>query len=461
MYNISKIAFSLLITTTLAGNTFAQSKSTTIDSMINRTNKFGLFNGNVMVVDGGKVVYKKAIGYADASKQTMLTDQYRFHIGSIAKEFNAVAIMMLQEQGKLSINDKVTKYLTGMPAWAEKISIKNLLQYASGLPDLKWRTLKDNEDAFNALKAHEKLDFEPGTKYAYNNSNTLLQRRIIEKVSGLSFNEFVAQKMLKPLKMTNSLVDPTEETPLLAKSYNNSFVQSSLFAPITGWTAVTLDDFYKWEKALESFKLISPASTLAIITPFEPNKQCGLGGGSMQGNKMTAHRHDGTSLNYQALLTANVPLGRTVILMTNNKQNNLGDINDAIFSILDGKPYEQPKKVIITALQSKLDSLSADAILAAYQDLKAKYPQDYAFNESSLNSIGYYLLGKKRTDEAIAIFEHNVMLFPKSGNLYDSLGEAHKIKGDNAKALLNYKRAVQLDPTNAAAKAIVAELEKQ
>ena len=325
----------LLLITSIAS---AQNKFATIDSLIKQKNKQGLFNGNVLVMENGKVLYKTAIGYADTTKQVKLTTAHRFHIGSIAKEFNAVSIMMLQEQGKLNINDKITKYLTGLPAWANTISIKNLLQYSSGIPNLNWKILKGDADALAAIKAIQKPDFEAGTQYAYNNSNTFLQRQIIEKVSGMKFNDFVAKKLLKPLGMNNSIVDPVDSTPLMAISYNNSFVRSPMVYPFTGWTAVTLDDFYKWEKGLENFKLISPASTQQILTPFEPQKQCGLGGGTMDNGILVTHQHDGTAMNYQALLTTDVPKGRTVILMTNNKQNNLYDINSAIEAIMDNKP---------------------------------------------------------------------------------------------------------------------------
>ncbi|MXV14273.1 serine hydrolase [Pedobacter sp. HMF7056] len=452
------IISALLLCTTLAQ---AQDTHTAIDSLIARTHRLGLFNGSILVINHGKEVYRKAIGYADASRKTPLTDQYRFHIGSIAKEFNATAVMMLKEQGKLSVNDPVSKYLPDLPAWAQTIRVKNLLQYTSGLPDLKWKTISNDREALDSLKSIPRLDFEPGTQYAYNNSNTLLQRLIVEKISGMTFRSFVTQKMLKPLKMNASIVDPDDNTPLMAKSYTDAFVQSPLTSPISGWTAVTPGDFYKWERALENFTLINPASTREILTPFAPRKQCGLGGGEMDGDKLATHTHDGTSLNYQALLTADARSGRTMILMTNNKQNNLYDISNAILNILDGKPYQQPKKVVLTALQDKIDTAPGAEILAAYRELKTSHPNEYNFeSESTLNTIGYVLLNKKRFDDAILVFSYNTTLFPKSGNVFDSLAEAWYRKGDKANALLNYRRSLELDPANAAAKEKIAGLQK-
>jgi CubicO group peptidase (beta-lactamase class C family) len=457
-YAATSLLFSFLL---IAGTLFGQSKAVSIDTIINRTNRLGLFSGNILVVDGGKVVYRNAIGFTDASKTEKLTDQYRFHIGSIAKEFNAVGIMMLQEEGKLSIDDKLSKFFPTLPAWANTISIKNLLQYTSGLPDVKWKTVTGDGSNMADLMKVEKLDFEPGTKYAYNNNNVFMQRRIIEKVTGMPFNKFVEEKLLKPTGITTAVVDPDLNTPLMARSYNNEGKNGSFFYPITGWVAVTLDDFYKWEQALESFKLISPASTKILLTPFGLDNQCGLGGGSMQGNKVIFHKHDGTSVYYQALLVASPLKSRTVILMTNNKQNNLFDIDNAIQNILDGKPYGQPKHSILADFQKQLDTLSGEQVLAFYKDLKAKHPNDYGFeNEVTLNEIGYSLMNAKKLDAAIVVFEYNTTLFPTSGNVFDSLGEAYYNKGDKAKALLNYKRSLKLDPTNGAAKAIIEELGK-
>ncbi|RKR82748.1 tetratricopeptide repeat protein [Mucilaginibacter gracilis] len=445
----------------LLNNASAQDKPAKIDSLILRANRHGLFNGNVVVADNGKIIYKATIGFADASGKTFLTPQYRFHIGSIAKEFNAVAIMMLQEQGKLNLNDKINKYLPGLPPWANQISIQNLLQYTSGLPDVKWQTVKNDADNMADIKRITKLDFEPGTNYAYNNNNVFLQRRIVESITGMSFKQFVEQKILKPCGMNTAIVDPTDNDTLIARSYNNNRKQDALVYPISGWTCVTLGDFYKWTRVIANFSLISPAATRAILIPVGPNKQAGLGGGTMEGDKLITHIHDGTSLNYQALQVTNTAQGRTVILMTNNKNVSLYDFNSAIQNILDGKPYHEPKKAILDAYQKQLDTLSGKKIIAFYQKLKITNAYDFGFDdEATLNTIGYYLIGKQRIGDAIVVFEYNTALFPQSGNVFDSLAEAYYKQGNKPKALLNYKRLLQLDPTNQTAKDVIAELGK-
>jgi tetratricopeptide (TPR) repeat protein len=309
------------------------------------------------------------------------------------------------------------------------------------------------------MKELVKLDFKPGSKYAYNNSNTFFQRRIVEKLTGMPFNRFVTDSMLKRLDMRSSVVDPTDKDPLVAKSFNKDGVADPLEYPISGWTAVTIDDFYKWSQALNSFRLIKPASTFAIIIPYARDKQAGLGKGEMRGNKIITHVHDGSARNYQAFLDVDNSKGRTIIWMTNSKNQQMFAVTEAIHKILDGQPFTIPKRSVVELMQKKLDSLKGKDIIRYYEELKTKYADEYAFeSESELNTIGYSLMGKGRMDDAIVVFEYNTKLFPKSGNAFDSLGEAYYNKGDWKNSLLNYNTSLRLDPNNKGAREKIIEL---
>ncbi|RYZ81312.1 MAG: class A beta-lactamase-related serine hydrolase, partial [Moraxellaceae bacterium] len=319
-------------------------KATLINNYLKEANQSGLFNGNILIADHGKVIVKMAIGFADASKKIPLDTLYRFHIGSVAKEFDAVGIMMLQEQGKLSIDDKLSKFFPGLPAWAGKIAIRNLLQYTSGLPEIKYKTVHGDADNWKDLQSLQQLDFEPGSNYAYNNNNTFLRRQVIAKVTGISFNQFVQQILLKGAGIDNGVVDPVEKDSLIARSFNNDFKQDGLEVPISGWTCLTVGDFYRWSQCINNFCLVSPASTKAIVTPVAPDKQAGLGGGRMKGNKLITHTHDGTALHYQALELTDISKGRAIIILSNQRQGNVYDIAAAMQAILDGKAYQPLSK---------------------------------------------------------------------------------------------------------------------
>ncbi|MCV9928692.1 beta-lactamase family protein [Flavobacterium sp. LS1R49] len=312
-------------------------KQTNLDSLFQKAHKSKAFNGNVLIAQKGKIIYEKAIGQADASNTTQLNEKYRFHVGSIAKEFNAIGIMMLKEQGKLKLDDTITKFLPELPSWANKIKIIHLLQYTSGLPQIKWNEVNQDSDNMAILKKTLLLDFEPGTRYDYNNNNVFLQRRIIEKITNMSFNTFVIKKILQPIGIKNGLIDPNENEKLFAKSFNNKGKQDVIKYNISGWTALNLEDFYKWSEAINKFKIINPESTLELFTPFSKGNQTGLGEGTIELGQVKSHIHDGAAFNYQALLICNSNF--TIILMTNNKQNNLDEISNSIQSILEEKPY--------------------------------------------------------------------------------------------------------------------------
>ncbi len=453
-----------LVLLTVSSSAAQEAIAKNIGLLMGKEYQLGNFNGSVLVVEKGKIVYQSAFGYADADRKTSLTSAYRFNIGSIAKEFNAVAIMMLKEQGKLALDDKVSKYLDFLPAWTEKISIKNLLQYTSGLPDVNWKTVKSDADILNDLKQLKQLDFEPGTNYAYNNANVFLQRRIIEKISGVSFQKFVETQMLQPCGMTKSVVDPDMKGKKIALSFNNDFeADARQFSnPMSGWTMVTTTDLFKWTECLHRFRLINKSSFKEILEPVAANKQSGLGGGLMEGDLIKEHVHDGRSFDFEALLYSQPSEETTIILLTNNKNFKLYEIKDAIKSILTGTAYKIPRKSLFAALNKKADALNGEEIIALYNDLKLKQPNDFDFeSESELNQLGYSLMGAKRIDDAVKIFELNIKLFPQSANVYDSLGEAYFNKGDKKAALANYRKSLELNPNNAGAKEMIDKIEKQ
>ncbi|MCG2617772.1 beta-lactamase family protein [Terrimonas sp. NA20] len=452
----------VLLSIFLCVNAGAQNKKARIDSLLKHSAHLGILNGNVLIVEQGKTLYQGSFGFADAARKVRLTPQHRFHIGSIAKEFNAVAIMMLEEQGRLSLDDKLSVFISGLPRWADSIEVINLLQYTSGLPDLKWNTVTSDGQAMEMFRQIAKLDFVPGSQYAYNNSNTYFQRRIIEKLTKTSFNNYVKNALLKPTGMYSSVIDPLETEPLMAKSFSREGVQDPLTYPQSGWTAVTLDDFYKWSQAINSFRLLTPASTQVLLIPFAPNKQTGLGGGAMKDRKIQTHVHDGSARNYQALLDVDATKGRTIIWMTNSRNAQMFAVTEAIKQILNGEPYKLPKKSVFELMQKKADSLSGAALIKYYNDLKSTLAADYTFDsEAELNMLGYQLMNKGRLDDAIAVFTYNTKLFPSSGNVFDSAGEAFYNKGDWKQSFNYYTRSVILDSTNQGAREKVIELRKK
>ncbi|WP_316835668.1 serine hydrolase [Pedobacter nutrimenti] len=405
----------------------AQDKKTIqIDSLIDHVYQLGLFNGNVLIAEKGDVVYKASMGFAEAAKKNRLTDQYKFLIGSVVKEFSAVGIMMLSERGKLSIEDKLSKYLPELPEWAEKMSIKELLQHAND---------KDS---------------------------IVLQQKLVEKLTGLSFSQFIADELFKPSGIHILPAQPKEQESFVAKSFNNDHQQDNFDLPSSLQIYLTLDDLYAWLQHLYQLKPINVSAVKQLLVPVEKDKPSALGYGIMEGDKWISHMDIGSILNSEVFFSSNIPKGRTIILMSNNKNIKLSELNNIIQAILDGKPYNFPKKSLFQKIEKQLNALNGHQIVAFYEYLKSKNNDEYNFgSEKELENIGHYLMEKSRFDDAIEVFKHNVKLFPKSGNVFLNLAEAFYKKGDEKEALVNYKKSLSLDPLNKTAKEMVLKLEKK
>lgn len=319
-----------------ANTVFAQSKQVKqIDSVMQNAFNKGVFNGNVLVTKNNKVIYNSAFGFNDATKTQKLKIEDRFHIGSITKEFSAVALMQLQEKGKLNIEDKISKFFPDFPSWENEVSIKNLLQYTSGLPSPNFKMIKNDQDIFDGLKNIEKLDFEAGTQYDYNNSNFFLRLFIVEKVTGINYKTYVEKFIFKPCKMENALMTPISTEAKIAKAFNVEGIADKPELPITGGTYIDTKDLLTWEKCLQNNKIIESKSLFVLGQHFDAaDTQSALGEAEYENEKLIKHSHDGRAGSYEALLVSDAKEKTTVILLGNNYHGKLFEIADAIKLIL-------------------------------------------------------------------------------------------------------------------------------
>ena len=155
---------------------------------------------------------EESYGLANVEYQQPVDKDSIFEIGSISKTFTAIGILMLQEEGKLSVNDKITNYFPQYPGWNE-ITLKHLLQHTSGIKELTdTEPFKSNQgkdytpQEVVAAIAREPLDFEPGQKAKYSNTGCIILGLVIEKVTGISYGDFLAEKITKPLGMTHTML---------------------------------------------------------------------------------------------------------------------------------------------------------------------------------------------------------------------------------------------------------------
>lgn len=430
-----------------------------IDTLMEVSYERGLFNGNILVAQSNTIIYQNEFGYSDASRSKKLSKNSIFNIGSIAKEFNAVAIMILKERGSLHLEDKLSKFDLQLPNWSNKVTIKHLLQYSSGLPKVKWNSVKNDKDIYTDIKNIDNLIFEPGSDYLYSNNNIFLQRRIVEKVSGMSFNDFIQENILIPSKMSDAIIDATSKNTQLVTSFNNDLVNdSSGDIEFSGWVFPSISDMFNWVNSLHSGKIISKESLMLLFDSFSKNSESALGKGVFKNNELMIYQHQGSSFNYESLIHYNLKEDVMVILMTNNKNLKLRNIAEAIENITKGNSFKIPQKSVYLSIRQKCYNNVDDGI-EYYKQLKKNYPDTYNFSEEGeLNRLGYKLIEKNQIEDAIKIFKLLVSEFPNSANPYDSLGEAYYLNGNNSMALQNYNKVLELNPNNTNAKKMIKKI---
>ncbi|UTW57138.1 beta-lactamase family protein [Kordiimonas sp. SCSIO 12603] len=334
----------LLVSVTLGG---CQSH-TSIASYMDELAAEGEFNGNILVIKNGEALYENSFGFADASKTEQLTREHRFGLGSIYKEFPAVAIMQLQEKGLLSVDDKIDTYLKDLPVWASKISIRNLLQYTSGLPKVAWEKYlergeiitdaKIQQDLFNV----EELNFVPSEDYLYTNYSPMLLAQIVEVITGQTFNDYVFQNLFLPYSINNATthtVIPFVDRHLMAIPFDKAFKEDAWKLEISGALFYfTARDLYQWVDQLHAYKIISAESfkLLSEEADFFGNIQAPLGSVKWGDGNVVEHTHHGENGNFESVMrryySGDDEL--TIIVFSNQKRQNMFEISDEIKSIV-------------------------------------------------------------------------------------------------------------------------------
>ncbi|HEY3927036.1 MAG TPA: serine hydrolase [Candidatus Koribacter sp.] len=249
------------------------------------------FMGSVLVAKDDHVIFQKSYGYANLEWQTPNVDDGKYRLGSITKQFTAVCILLLEEQGKLSTSDPVNKYYAEAPASWDKITLRNLLTHTSGIHSFtslpkysELEPLPTTPEKELALIRDLPLDFEPGTKWDYSNTNFILLGYIVEKVSGMSFTDFLQQNVLAKLGMTNSGMDtrdPILEHRVYGYTPGPKGIQNAGYIDMSvphgaGAMYSTTGDLLKWTQGLFGGHLLQPTSLTKMTTPFLNDYAFGL-----------------------------------------------------------------------------------------------------------------------------------------------------------------------------------------
>ena len=262
------------------------------------------FMGAVLVARGSDVILSNGYGFANLEWEVPNTPTTKFRLGSITKQFTAASILLLEERGKLRLDDPIKKHVPDAPVAWDAITIFNLLTHSSGIPNFTslpaYKTLKleDTPVAKTIVAVRDRpLDFVPGEKMSYSNSGYLVLGHIIERVTGASYEKFVSDNVFTPLGMKDSGYDSnTVLIPRRAAGYmpsasgpvNAGFVHMSI-PHAAGALYSTTEDLLRWQQGLFGGKLISAASLAKMTTPFKDDYGFGVVVRTSNGRKVVQH----------------------------------------------------------------------------------------------------------------------------------------------------------------------------
>jgi CubicO group peptidase (beta-lactamase class C family) len=491
-------------------NLAGQDKQANLKKYFSTLENNNQFNGSVLVAETGKVIYEKGVGYADFSNKTLNNVSTRFPIASLSKTITATAILQLAEAKKLNVADAVTKYLPQFPY--PKITLQHLLSHTSGLPPynayfdstrkLHPDTVFTNVDFIRSLTNNPKtLLYEPGSKGNYDNINFIVLALVIEKVTGMQYNSYVTENILRPAGMTHTMFIPLRQQYtqpvkfpfaypyLYPHKYSDNVVKASQVPFIVSyWSSYnfsgfgdyvsTITDLLKYDKAYYSGSLLKQE---IINQAFEPvklndgkNNTANFGLGWQIDKDSSFGKvvyHNGNATGLSCILLRNISKHQTIIIFDNIHNNNSQELAFKTLSILNGIKVPQPKKSIAAeyarllvnkgeiVAKNRLFSLMADTI-------------HYQLSEDEMNIIGYDFMGgsnnpnpykfpeEQKYKEALEILKINVELFPNSWNAYDSYGEILLKVGQKETAIKMYQKSVELNPKNTGGQKILEQLLK-
>jgi D-alanyl-D-alanine carboxypeptidase len=286
----------------------------------------------------GKIVLAKGYGKRAIEEGMPVGPETMFAAGSLTKQFTCACILLLAEEGKLSVDDKVAKYFPSL-ARANHITLYDLMAHTSGYPDYypldfvdRRLTKPIDEDVLLAEYAGSKLDFEPGARWSYSNTGYVLLGRLIEKVSGKPFGQFLKERILGPLGMTHSAIDARSDNRPRARGYRSFALGPLEPAPpeADGWLSAggnlwaSASDLVRWDLALVDGRLLKPASfrmmtSSRLLSNFRrTGYSCGLSLRLVDGE--TVLWHTGSISGFRSV-NALVPSTRSAVVLLHNSEH--------------------------------------------------------------------------------------------------------------------------------------------
>ncbi|WP_066658997.1 MULTISPECIES: serine hydrolase [unclassified Sphingomonas] len=328
-----------------------------MDAVVRADADTGEFMGAVLVARDDVVLLDKGYGSANLEWNIPNDGATKFRLGSVTKQFTAVAILLLQDRGKLTLDAPVKTYLPDAPAAWDKVTVRHLLTHSAGIPNFTnfpdygaTKTLPATHASLIARFRDKPLEFAPGEKFAYSNSGYVLLSAIVEKLSGQSYAAFVAEHLFKPLGMADTGYDSAATIlPRRASGYAptkeglvNADYISMTIPQGAGALYSTTRDLLKWQRGLYGGKLLKPASLTAFRTPYKDGYALGIGVQSAGG--VTTIEHGGGIEGFNTSLAYDPDRKITVVVLGNLNGPAPGKLSKSLLTLARGGTVTLPSE---------------------------------------------------------------------------------------------------------------------
>lgn len=454
----------------------AKGKKEEIDAFLKKAQAVRQFNGSALVADRDGVVLQGGYGMANFEWQIPNAADTKFRLGSITKQFTSMLILQLVAEGKLQLDGRLTAYLPDYRAdTGNRVTITHLLAHTSGIPSytgqpgFRPNVSRNPFGVAEFVKKHTSgdLEFEPGSKYAYNNSGYFLLGAIIEKVTGKPYEQVLRERVFEPLGMKDSGYDNSATVlPKRAAGYepipgghrNAPYLDMSI-PYAAGSLYSTVSDLYLWDRALYTDRLLPAELKKQMWTPVLESYAFGWAVGKTKlpnGAELATIRHNGGINGFSTVLVRVPETRELVVLLDNTSRDRMEELVTGILGILRGLPAPEPKRSIVDVLLASTEPGGVGRAIARYRERKTN---EYDLNEGEINNTGYMLLSQGKVADAVELLKLNTETFPKSANTWDSLAEAYATRGDRDLAIANYRKSLELDPKNKHAEEQIKRLE--
>lgn len=358
--------------------------SNKLDSFMKEYMKRQNFQGTVLIADDDQIILNQGYGHNNIQYNILNSSQTKFAIGSITKQFVALGIMQLEEDGKLNVDDTIDKYISGLK-YGKDITVHQLLIHSSGLynvtNDLTFFGLQDAspEQVIDLIRERE-LNFTPGSEYEYSNTNYILLGMIIEKITDESLEEYLTDNIFEPLNMKDTGISygenagfaiatpyqgyidvfEVDDKPLLAHAYGAGNMYS------------TVEDLYRWSQALDTDKLVSKETKDKIFKGhMDLSHDIGYGYGWIVSDTDEGKilMHDGATLGFSSIIFKDTYNDVSIIALTNRRLQDVYGIQTGLESILSGDDFDLnniPEK----PTEIKVDPSEYDKYLGRYMGIE-------------------------------------------------------------------------------------------